>query len=105
VALVLALTVRPGAALGNTGGGRVTGPRNARSVARAQRQRAEIRRVWLELVQLQPFERHTHKDIAKHLPFRLSRSTIYWHMQRIRLEAELEAMTATGALDSVRCIP
>jgi hypothetical protein len=81
----------------------VTTPRNRKAVRRAERERAEIRRIWLELVQAEPFERHTHKDIAKHLPFKLARSTIYWHMQRIRLEAELEAVTDGRALDSVQC--
>jgi AcrR family transcriptional regulator len=75
----------------------VTGPRNPRAVARALRERAEIRRVWLELVQREPFERHTAKDIAKRLPFKLARNTIYWHMGKIRLEAGL------AALGSIQC--
>ena len=79
-------------------------PRNPRAVARAQRERAAIRAVWLDLVQREPFERHTAKDIARHLPFKLSRSTIYWHMQRISLEARLESVTGSPVLDSVRCI-
>jgi AcrR family transcriptional regulator len=82
----------------------VTGPRNPRVVARRLRERAEIRRVWLELVQQQPFERATAKDIAKRLPFKLARSTIYWHMQRIGLEARLESMADGRVLDSVQCI-
>lgn len=82
----------------------MTTPRNPKAVRRAQRERAEIRRVWLELVQREPFERHTAKDIAKRLPFTLARSTIYWHMQRIRLEGELKAVTDAPVLDSVRCI-
>jgi hypothetical protein len=82
----------------------VTGPRNPRAVARGLRERAEIRRVWLELVRAEPFERHTAKDIAKRLPFKLARSTIYWHMQRISVEAQLESVTDGRVLDSVRCI-
>jgi hypothetical protein len=78
-------------------------PRDPKAVARALRERAQIRHVWLDLVQREPFERHTAKDIARHLPFKLARSTIYWHMQRIRLEAELEAVNGSPVLDSVQC--
>jgi hypothetical protein len=73
-------------------------PRNPKAVKRSLRERAEIRRVWLELVQREPFERHTAKEIAKHLPFKLARNTVYWHMGRIRLDAALEA------LESLQCI-
>jgi hypothetical protein len=66
-------------------------------VTRSLRERAQIRRVWLELVQREPFERHTAKEIARHLPFKLARSSVYWHMQRIRAEAAL------AALESVQC--
>jgi len=66
-------------------------------VTRSLRERAQIRRVWLELVQREPFERHTAKEIARHLPFRLARSSVYWHMQAIRAEAAL------AALESVQC--
>jgi hypothetical protein len=78
-------------------------PRNRKAVRRALRERAEIRRVWLELVNAEPFERRTAKAIARHLPFKLARSTIYWHMQQIRLEAELEVVGGSPVLDSVQC--
>jgi hypothetical protein len=71
--------------------------RDPKAVQRSLRERAQIRRVWLDLVQREPFERHTAKDIAKHLPFKLAPNTIYWHMGKIRLEAALEA------LGSVQC--
>jgi hypothetical protein len=70
----------------------MTVPRNPKAVRRSQRERAEIRRVWLELVQAEPFERHTAKEIAKRLPFKLARNSIYWHMGKIRLEAALEVL-------------
>ena len=65
----------------------MTGPRNPRAVARSLRERAHIRRVWLELVQREPFERHDAKTIARRLPFSLSESAIRWHMRAIRTEA------------------
>jgi hypothetical protein len=67
----------------------VTAPRNPRAVARSLRERAEIRRVWLELVQAEPFERHDAAAIARRLPFKLSASGIRWHMRHIRTEALL----------------
>jgi hypothetical protein len=61
--------------------------RNPSAVQRALYQRVEIRRIWLECVQREPFERHTAKSIGRLLPFRLARSTVAWHMEQIRLEA------------------
>jgi hypothetical protein len=61
--------------------------RNRQAVERSQRERAEIRRVWLNLVQRWPFERWTAKDISRRLNFTLALSTVYWHMEQIRLAA------------------
>lgn len=62
--------------------------RNRRAVERSLRERAEIRRVWLELVQRWPFERHTAKDIGRQLHgLRLSDNAVRWHMRAIQAEA------------------
>jgi hypothetical protein len=66
-----------------------SGPRNPRAVKRSLREREEIRRVWLDLVQAEPFERHTAEAIRRRLTVRLSRRAVAWHMSRIRLEAAL----------------
>jgi hypothetical protein len=79
--------------------------RNPKAVQRSRREREEIRRVWLDLETRWPFERHTAKDIARRLPFRLALSTIYWHMEQIRIEAlKAEAANDSGALKSFQCI-
>jgi hypothetical protein len=80
-------------------GARAVSPRNPRAVARALRERAEIRRVWLELVRAEPFERVTARILAARLPFRLSISALHWHMRHIRLEACLaEPQSVDGPL-------
>jgi hypothetical protein len=67
----------------------MSGPRNRKAFSRAQRERAAIRAIWLELVARQPFERVTAEGIRRRLPFRLARRTVSHHMERIRLEAIL----------------
>jgi hypothetical protein len=75
----------------------VSGPRDPKAVENSRRERAEIRRVWLELVQRNPFRRVTADLIRSHLPFQLARSTVYWHMEAIRAEAELERCNSSDS--------
>ena len=76
----------------------MTGPRNPRAVKRSLRERAEIRRVWLDLVQAAPFERHDAASIAARLHFKLSPSAIRWHMRAIRTEAFVAKLTEDAVL-------
>jgi hypothetical protein len=66
---------------------RYTGPRNRTAAARGQRRRTEIRRVWLELIRLRPFEPVTARTLAPLLTFKIERTTLCWHMRAIRTEA------------------
>jgi hypothetical protein len=78
--------------------------RDLKAVERSQRERAEIRRVWLELVQRQPFARHTIDSIGAKLPFRLARSTIHWHMNAIRHEEHTERTNGADRLENIQCL-
>jgi hypothetical protein len=74
----------------------MTGPRNRRAIARSQRERAVIRATWIELVQRSPFEPVTARRLAERLPFKLSPSALYWHMDHIRIDAALAELSGGG---------
>ena len=79
----------------------MTAPRNLKAFARSQGLREEIRVMLGQHPPLSP------PLTAKHLQPRLSRRvelrTIQWHIQQIRLQAELESLRAD--LRSPQCIP
>jgi hypothetical protein len=76
--------------------------RNLQAVEQSRRERDEIRGVMLDLAQRWPLARHTEKSIARHLSFALPRSTLHWHIQQIRAEADAESATATAGLEIIQ---
>jgi hypothetical protein len=83
----------------------VSGPRDPGAVERSLRKRAVIERVWLGLVQREPFKRHQAKDISRRLPFRLSDEAIRWHMRAIRDAAAAGAGEALPSQQSTADSP
>jgi hypothetical protein len=71
-----------------------------KAVARSLRERAEIRRIWLELHRQRPFARHCAKDVAQRLSFKLSTDAISWHLRA--LDAATEA-DSTGSFRAAEC--
>lgn len=57
---------------------------NPQAELESARAEAEVRRVWLAQIYRNPFARITAKTIAAELPYYLPRSTISWHMGRLR---------------------
>jgi hypothetical protein len=74
-----------------------------RDYRRGMRHREAIRKVWEALIAEEPYERHGAKAIAARLPFRMSSSTINWHVRALRNEharaAAAEAMNRTARDD------
>jgi hypothetical protein len=68
---------------------------NTRAIKRAESQREAIRRAWLGLTRVAPFERVTARRLAELLPFRIGRSTLSRHMADIRLEALLAELSVS----------
>jgi hypothetical protein len=71
----------------------VTVPRNPGAIERSLRERAAIKRVWLELLQRRPFARHSAKDVARLLPFQLSDEAINWHLRKLDQAGTVDADT------------
>ena len=75
-----------------------TGPRNRIAAARGARTRELIRQIMLEHSLAHPLGRQlTAKQIQWHLKGRgvyLAPSTVAWHVNRIRLAADIEALDA-----------
>ena len=79
---------------------RYAGPRNRKAAARGLRRRREIKRVWLELIRLRPFEPVTTVTLAPLLTFKIERTTLCWHMRAIRAEALVAEVTRADMLPS-----
>ena len=74
------------------------GPRNRKAFAAGQRHREAIRQILLEHSRAHPLGRAlTGKEIAARLRahgISLAPSTVAWHVNRIRLTADIEALDA-----------
>ncbi len=75
-----------------------TGPRNRKAFAAGQRHRELIRQILIQHAERSPLGRPlTAKQIQWHLKglgVYLAPSTIAWHVNRIRLAADIEALDA-----------
>ena len=74
------------------------GPRNRRAFAAGQRHREAIRQILIQHTERSPLGRQlTAKQIQWHLKglgVYLAPSTVAWHVQQIRLAADIEALDA-----------
>ena len=81
-----------------------TGPRNRKAFAAGQRARATIRRLMLDHATRNPIARPlTGKELQGMLARRgihLGLSTVLWHVNRIRLTADIEALDAEAGSGS-----
>ena len=75
-----------------------TGPRNRKAFASGQRHRELIRQILIQHAERSPLARPlTGKELQGMLAHRgihLALSTVCWHVQQIRLAADLEALDA-----------
>lgn len=74
----------------------MNGPRNPKAYARGQANRSAIRAVILEHVRRFPLARPlSGEQLRAHFPH-LALSTIYWHLEQIRTEAQMQQPESIG---------
>jgi hypothetical protein len=77
--------------------------RKHKAVERSLRERAEIRRIWLELIRRAPFEQHTARAIGRRLSFNLTDDAVRWHMRAIRAAAAVELVSGPDVFAPPEC--
>jgi hypothetical protein len=83
----------------------VSGPRNRKLYCQGQRHREQIRMLMLDYAQRNPLARsasgkYLQQQMRERHGVRLGLSTIYWHVDAIRLQALIEPLS----LESIQCI-